>query len=298
MVNPVTNFNYILKNQARMIKVLPDLHAMGLKRYLDRFETCFTDSIMLAKTILDNNNCIAYLKNELRDSEKSVKQAEREATEDIALVRINTKRQLSILESKLQKMAQKTNSDQVTIGALKQENDRLKAEHDAMVVNLNKSMRDVVSFIQMHAQLLASENSIIQQSESDGALASKTFVEFYRKFSNDLRTEVSLLAGDLRDVKGELVKEIRTLEVLNEESRRVDKEERGLARAEENSFKTGLENAFALVKAEHSSIEGCIVDIKLFIDQLGRNSDQIAQDFEKEVNRFVSLNKLKEDVQM
>lgn len=267
---------------------------MSMKRYLDRFETCFTESIMLAKSIVENNKCITYLKNMVRDGEEKIRRVETSVNEDMALLKINNKRQLSIYELKVDKLEKKEKLDIAAIVDLKKELEIVKNENEGVIANLHKGLKDITAYQQMHAQLLSSENSVIKDGIRDDQKSASSFSDFLRTVGNELKQNLNGLIGELKTMKSTIAEQSGTISSVLQNIKSVDHQERSIFKQEMENFKKSLFNVRNLILGDQQAVQDTIIDLKLFIDQLGRNTDSIAQDFEKQVNRFIELNKINE----
>jgi hypothetical protein len=290
-MNPKTNLAYIIQNQARLIKSLPELHALSMKRYMDRFESCFTESVMLAKSIVENNKCITYLKNLVRQCEENTKRVELEANEDMALLKLNSKRQISVYETRIEKMLKKEQIDMMSIVDLKKELEVVKGEAEIIVNGVNKGIKDVAAYLQMHATILSGENNLIKGGNREDERTGNAFIDVVRSVGSEIRAAMGGLIGELRGVKNAIADEAAQLNMVAHSLKGVDYQERAVIKQEIDNFKRSLLNIKTLILSDHQPIKDTIVQLRLFVDQLGRNTDSIAQEFERQVNRFIALSK-------
>lgn len=293
-VNPTSAFSAITQNQARLIKTLPELQVLSMRRYLDRFENAFTDSVMLAKNIVENNKCITYLKAMVKKAEEKAKVIEREANEDMALLRVNTKRQMAVMETRIEKLMKKEQVDMLEIVELKKELDTVKGESESVIQNISKNIKDIASYHQMHAQLLASENSVVRNGVKEDEEKAGVFIDFMKTFGLDLRQALHNLINQLKDTKESIEEQSQSFQALTHNVKVVDQQERTIIKQEIENFKRSLINVRSLLASEDEAIKETVVELKAYIDQLSRSSNKIAQTFEKQVNRFIELNKINE----
>lgn len=291
VMNPKTNLGYIIQNQARLIKNLPELHALSMKRYMDRFESCFTESVMLAKSIVENNKCITYLKNLVKQTEEQAKKVEVDANEDMALLKLNSKRHIAVYETRIEKMLKKEQIDMMSIVDLKKELEVVKAEAEAIVSGVNKGIKDVAAYLQMHATILSGENSVIKGGNREDERVATLFSETVKTVGQEIRGSLANLIGELRGVRNSIADEGTQLNMVAQTLKAVDYQERAIIKQEMENFKRSLFNIKNLILGDNQSIKDTIVQLRLFVDQLGRNTDSIAQEFERQVNRFISLSK-------
>lgn len=292
LINPKTNLSYIIQNQARLVKSLPELHALSMKRFLDRFETTFTEGILLAKGIVENNKCITYLKSMLRQAEEDTKQAEREATEDMALMRMNTQKQIGVLESKIEKMLKKEQLDMQAVVDMKKEIDALKEQNETVISSVSSCVKDLLAYQHMHAQLIGAENDLIRK-KSVGEDQTQ-FRDFLRTASHELKTVMAKMLTDMRSVIGTMRDVTERSSVLLQNIRVVDAEERSSLRQELDGFKRSVSNMKSLILENSNIAKDTMVDLKLFVDQLQRNTDSISQEFERQSNRYIELTRILE----
>ena len=292
LISPKTNLSYIIQNQARLIKSLPELHGMSMRRYLDKFESSFNEGVLMSKHILENNKCITYLKMQVREYEERSKKIEQECNEDMCLLKLNMRKQMEVLESRMEKLIRKEQLDMLTIIDLKKEVETVKAENEQVVDNLNKGIKDILAYHQMHAQLLASENNLIRNGNREDEAKEMRFTEYTRAVSVELRNGLSRLLGDIRSAKNDVSDQLGIISEVSQSLKAVDLQQRSIIKGEVENFRKGLLNVKDLIMSDNSMIKETIVQLKLYVDQLQRNTDQLAQDFEKQVNRFVELNKM------
>lgn len=293
-VTPTAAFGAIVKNQARLIKTLPELQALSMRRYLDRFENAFTDSVMLAKNIVENNKCITYLKTTLRKAEERCRLIDRQANEDMALLKVNNKKQMNLLESRIEKLMRKEQVDMMQIVELKKEVDAIKEESETTIQSISKALKDIASYHQIHAQLLSSENQLIRSGSKDEETSTGVYQDFAIKFGHELRGSLVTLIDNLRETKESLETQSQAFELATQNARVIDQQERSLIKQEIDHFKRSLVNVRNILMADDKAVTDTIVDLRSFIDQLSRDSNNVAQTFERQVNRFVELNKINE----
>lgn len=292
--NPNTAFSAVIHNQSRLIKTLPELQVLSMRRYLDRFENAFTDSVMLAKNIVENNKCITYLKAMVKKTEQKAKAIETEANEDMALLRLNTKKQLAVMETRVEKLMKKEQSDMLEIVELKKELDSVKAEAESVIQNISKNAKDLASYHQMHAQLLASENNLVRSGIKEDEEKTGIFTEFVRSFGTELRGTLINLINQLKDTKESIEEQGQSFQAITHNIKIVDQQERSIIKQEIDNFKRSLLNVKNLLSSDDQAVRETIIELKSFIDELARTSNGFAQTFEKQVNRFVELNKINE----
>ena len=287
LVNPKTNLSYIIQNQARLVKSLPELHALSMKRFLDRFETTFTEGILLAKHIVDNNKCITYLKSMLRQAEEETRLVEREATEDMALMRMNTQKQIGILENKIEKMLKKEQLDMQAVVDMKKEIESLKQQNETVISSVASCVKDLLAYQHMHAQLIGAENDLIRKKVVGEDQTQ--FRDFLRNANQDLKGVMAKMLTDMRSVVGTMRDVTDRSSVLLQNIRVVDAEERSSLRQELDGFKRSVGNIKTLILENSNIAKDTLVDLKLFVDQLQRNTDAISQEFERQSNRYAEL---------
>lgn len=292
--NPTTAFSAITQNQSKLIKTLPELQVLSMRRYLDRFENAFTDSVMLAKNIVENNKCITYLKAMVKKAEEKARNVEREANEDMALLRINAKKQLAVMESRVEKLMKTEQSNMLEIVELKKELDSVKSESESIIQNISKNIKDISSYHQMHAQLLAAENNIVRNGIKEDDEKSNIFNDFLKTFSSELRKALINLINDLKETKESIEEQGKSFQALTHNIKVVDQQERAIIKQELDNFKRSLINVKNLLASDDEAIRETIVDLKSLVDEISRSTNRIAQTFEKQVNRFIELNKLNE----
>jgi hypothetical protein len=292
LINPKTNLSYIIQNQARLVKTLPELHAMSMKRFLDRFETTFTEGILLAKNIVENNKCITYLKSMWRQAEDEVRQVEREATEDMALMRMNTQKQIGILESKIEKMLKKEQLDIQSITDMKKEINTLKEQNETVISSVSSCVKDLLAYQHMHAQLIGAENDIIKK-KMVGEDQSQ-FRELLRNSSQELKGVMAKMLTDMRSVIGTMRDVTERSSVLLQNIKVVDAEERSSLRQELDGFKRSVGNIKSFILENSNIAKETMIDLKLYVDQLQRNTDSISQEFERQSNRYIELARIYE----
>ena len=250
---------------------------------------------MLAKSIVENNKCITYLKNMVRVSEEKMKKVEQESNEDMILLKINNKRQLGLYEMKMEKLEKKERLDMGLIVDLKKELEIVKGENESVIASLHKGLKDISSYQQMHAQLLASENNVIREGMKEDQANQVVYADYLRKAGNDLRNSFGSLIEELRTLKQDFSEKSRVVTTTMQGIKTVDQHERLVFRQEMDTFKKSLVSVRNLILADHETFQDVVVELKMYIDQLGRNTDSLAQSFEKQVNRFIELNKIGEN---
>lgn len=293
-VTPIAAFGAIVKNQARLIKTLPELQALSMRRYLDRFENAFTDSVMLAKNIVENNKCITYLKTTLRKAEEKTRLVDRQATEDMALIKVNSKKQNALLESRIEKLMRKEQGDMMQIIELKKEVDAVKQESESTIQNISKALKDIASYHQIHSQLLSNENQLIRTGAKEDEGSAALHAEYMLKFGNELRGSLVNLISELKYTKESLESQSQAFEMATHNAKVIDQQERSIIKQEIDHFKRSLINVRKVLMADDKAVTDTIVELRSFVDQLSRDSSSIAQSFDCQVNRFVELNKINE----
>lgn len=266
-----------------------------MKRYLDKFEAGFTDSIMLAKGIIENNKCITYMKSNIKTLEERQKQTEREANEDLALMKANTRRQLSLMEERLEKLGKHESSDRQLIVELSKELEYYKTQADNVMDGMRDNLKDIVTYLAMHSQLLSNENSAVVNYIREDGQSKRYFEEFAKNLLNEFKSSFSKLMSEMRVCQNSITEQIDEFIRIDKSLKSVDKQQQTIVKGEVDNFRKSLMNVRNLIKNDTENIENTIVELKLFIDQLGRNTDGLAQDFEKQVNRFRQFNKIHEN---
>lgn len=262
-----------------------------MKRYLDKFEAGFTDSIMLAKGIIENNKCITYMKSNIKSLEEKQKQTEREANEDLALMKANTRKQLSLMEERMEKLGRHETSDRQLIVELSKELEYYKTQSDNVMDGMRENLKDIVTYLAMHSQLISNENTTVMNYIRDDGQTKRYFEEFARNLLNEFKSNLSKMTGELRVCQNSISEQMDEFVRLDKSLKSVDKQQQALVKGEVENFRKSLLNVRNLIKNDTENIENTIVELKLFIDQLGRNTDGVAQDFEKQVNRFRQFNR-------
>lgn len=252
---------------------------------------------MLAKHIVENNKCITYLRTCLRQGEERIVLRDRECKEDMSLLKTNHKRQAALLEDRIIKLNMQSERERNFILDLKKEMDMLKAENEGVIANIHKGMKDIATYHQMHSTLLGAENQMLRQDVKDDEKSATVFYEFIKNVSSDTITAVNRLVADLKSTSRYIGEQTTNLETIIKNLRVIDHVERDLVRNEVDNFRKAVMNVRSMILADPINAKETIVELKLFIDQLGRNTDDIAQNFERQVNRFVELNKVNQSKQ-